>query len=43
MLSPMTDLDTLEDLRAEWPRLEPLLASRPALVRAVAEALSASS
>jgi rSAM/selenodomain-associated transferase 1 len=40
-LEPMTDLDTLEDLRAEWFRLEPLLAARPALARAVARALGA--
>ena len=43
LLEPLTDLDTIDDLRAEWPRLRPLLAPRPELARAVAAALSASS
>jgi uncharacterized protein len=43
LLEPLTDLDTIDDLRAEWPRLRPLLEVRPALARSVAAALSASS
>jgi hypothetical protein len=39
LLETLTDVDTLEDVRLEWPRLRVLLASRPALRRAVAEAL----
>lgn len=39
MLQPLTDLDTIDDLRAEWPRLRPLLEPRPQLARAVALAL----
>jgi rSAM/selenodomain-associated transferase 1 len=35
-LGPMGDLDTVDDLRAEWPRLEAVLARDPALVRTVA-------
>ncbi len=38
-LSPRRDLDTLEDLRAEWGSLEALLAGRPELRAAVAQAL----
>lgn len=40
-LPPLTDLDTIDDLRAEWPRLRPLLEARPELARAVAAALGA--
>jgi rSAM/selenodomain-associated transferase 1 len=43
LLGALTDVDTLEDLRAEWARLRRLLAPRPDLYRAVAAALSASS
>ena len=43
LLEPLTDLDTIDDLRAEWKRLRPLLEPRPELARAVAAALSASS
>jgi uncharacterized protein len=32
----MTDLDTLDDLRDEWPRIEPLLRDHPALLRQLA-------
>jgi rSAM/selenodomain-associated transferase 1 len=38
-LETMTDLDTLQDVRSEWPRLEPLLARHPALRKAVRDAL----
>ncbi|HKC11746.1 MAG TPA: TIGR04282 family arsenosugar biosynthesis glycosyltransferase [Vicinamibacteria bacterium] len=41
-LGPLTDIDTLEDLRTEWRRLAPLLATRPALRRGVARALGRS-
>jgi hypothetical protein len=40
LLEPQPDIDTLEDLRAHWPRLRGLLASRPALAAAVEAALS---
>lgn len=40
LLEPLPDIDTLADLRAEWPRLRPLLASRPALVAAIEAALA---
>jgi len=43
LLEPLTDLDTIDELRAEWKHLRPLLESRPELARAVAAALSASS
>lgn len=39
LLEPLTDLDTIEDLRAEWPRLLPLLESHPVLTQVVAAAL----
>ena len=43
LLPPLTDLDTIDDLRDEWPRLRPLLEPHPELAQAVAAALSASS
>jgi rSAM/selenodomain-associated transferase 1 len=39
-LEPLHDVDTLADLRAVWPRLEPRLATRPELRRACARALA---
>lgn len=39
LIEPLRDIDTLEDLRAEWPRLEPLLAPAPDLAAAVRAAL----
>ena len=42
-LASRRDLDTLEDLRAEWGRLEPLLRPQPELREAVARALSGAS
>ena len=41
LLPPLTDLDTIEDLRDEWPRLLPLLEPHPELAQAVAAALRA--
>lgn len=41
LLPELTDLDTLEDLRDEWPRLLPLLEARPDLAQAIAAALGA--
>ena len=38
MLDPLADIDTIDDLRAHWPRLQPLLEGRP-VGRAVARAL----
>ncbi len=38
-LEPLRDVDTLEDLRREWPGLERRLATRPELSRALARAL----
>jgi rSAM/selenodomain-associated transferase 1 len=38
MLDPLRDVDTLDDVRAEWPRLRALL--DPSLARAVDSALS---
>jgi rSAM/selenodomain-associated transferase 1 len=35
LLEPLTDIDTLEDVRAEWPALEPLLARTPVLKTAL--------
>jgi uncharacterized protein len=29
VLAPLTDIDTLEDVRAEWPRLRPLVLRHP--------------
>lgn len=40
VLDPLRDVDTLEDVRAEWKRLRGLLAARPALVGAIEDALS---
>ncbi len=42
LLEPLTDIDTLEDLRTEWPRLAPLLATHPSLRRRIARALGQS-
>src|SRR5260370_10203603 len=39
LLEPLRDIDTLDDVRAELPRLEPLLARAPGLAAAVARAL----
>jgi len=39
LIEPLRDIDTVEDLRAEWPRLEPLLAPSPGLAAAVRAAL----
>jgi hypothetical protein len=39
LLDPLRDIDTLDDLRAERTRLEPVLARSPALAAAVAQAL----
>ncbi len=33
LLSPLRDIDTPEDLRAEWPRVRLLLEARPDLMR----------
>jgi rSAM/selenodomain-associated transferase 1 len=37
-LKPLRDVDTVSDLRAAWPRIEPLLFRDPALRRAVEDA-----
>lgn len=42
LIEPLRDIDTLEDVRAEWARLEPLLASAPGLAAAVRAALQRS-
>jgi len=42
LIEPLRDIDTLEDLRAEWPRLEPLLARAPDLAAAVRAAFERS-
>jgi hypothetical protein len=39
LLQPLTDIDTLEDVRAEWSSLEPLLAGSPLLKNALSLAL----
>lgn len=39
-LEPLRDVDTLDDLRAEWPALEPRLTSRPKLRQALARAVA---
>ena len=39
-LPPLRDMDTLGDLRAEWPRLAPIVARDPALCRVVEDALA---
>jgi rSAM/selenodomain-associated transferase 1 len=31
VLPPLTDIDTLEDVRTEWPKIRPLLTGRPLL------------
>lgn len=41
-LSPLPDMDTLDDLRAEWPAVKNLLANRPELRDTLARALGAS-
>ena len=41
-LEPLRDLDTLDDLRAEWPAVRDLLAHRPELRDTIARALGAS-
>ena len=40
-LAPLRDLDTLADLRAEWPVLERILAPRPGLLAALRDAVGA--
>lgn len=40
LFDPQPDIDTLESLRACWPRLRPLLASRPALIATIEAALA---
>lgn len=35
LLSPLRDIDTPEDLRAEWPRVRLLLETRPDLMRCI--------
>jgi rSAM/selenodomain-associated transferase 1 len=39
LLEPLRDIDTIEDLRAEWPRLRPLFEKRKDLLVAVETAL----
>ena len=39
LLEPLDEIDTIEDLRAEWKRLRPLLESRKDLVVAIESAL----
>jgi hypothetical protein len=41
LLPRLRDLDTLADLRAEWPTLERILAPRPGLLAAVRDAVGA--
>ena len=36
---PLRDVDTLEDLRAEWPRIRPLLSGHPELCRRIGDVL----
>ena len=38
-LEPLRDVDTLEDLRGEWPRLERRLSTRPELLQSLGRAL----
>ena len=38
-LEPLRDVDTLADLRGEWPLLEARLSARPELQRTLARAL----
>jgi rSAM/selenodomain-associated transferase 1 len=40
LLESLPDIDTLADLRDEWPRLRPLLAARPELVAAIEASLA---
>jgi rSAM/selenodomain-associated transferase 1 len=40
LLEAQQDIDTLEDLRGCWPRLRPLLSTRPALVASIESALA---
>ncbi len=40
LLDPMRDIDTIEDLRAEWQRLRPLLEGRKDVLVAVENALA---
>jgi rSAM/selenodomain-associated transferase 1 len=40
LLDPQPDIDTLDDLRACWPRLRPLLAARPSLLTTIESALA---
>jgi len=41
VLEPLPDIDTLEDVRREWPSLRPLLTGHPELVEAIEGALAA--
>jgi rSAM/selenodomain-associated transferase 1 len=40
-LAPLRDVDTLDDLRAEWPAISPLLEHRPGLRAAIERAFAA--
>lgn len=40
LLEPLRDIDTLADVRAEWPLLKGVLASRPELAAAIETALA---
>jgi hypothetical protein len=40
VLEPLSDIDTLEDIRREWRSLRPLLTPHPALVEAIEGALA---
>jgi rSAM/selenodomain-associated transferase 1 len=39
LLEPLADIDTIDDIRAEWPSLEPLLAGTAILKNALSRAL----
>lgn len=39
LLEPLRDIDTLEDVRAEWDRLRPLVETRPGLQATIERAL----
>jgi len=41
VLEPLSDIDTLEDVRREWRSLRPLLAPHPGLVEAIEGAMAA--
>lgn len=41
VLEPLSDVDTLDDVRREWRSLQPLLAPHPGLVEAIESALAA--